>query len=232
MSEACNLIVFFCFLFFPPPVPRSYIVAGHHLHRPVALLQFILRRRTQPGLLSRSLPLRRHDHRWYAARNHSHLRGPPFRIGNSTRIGMLYSLFYFIISWLTPLMIFDVGFDLLADGIRPLSDGRNPLAWILRHLPQSARQFECGAIARGIIFHLKSLILFSYLYLISSFFLILHSRCSSSIHSSFCSTQSFLWFEFSSSNSEISSQLWSTKTRKNQIFNTKSNQTKLVINLI
>ena len=67
------------------------LVAGHHLHRTAPLLQPIIwrriPRRIQPGLVSRSLPIWRDDNRWYAARNHSHLRGPPLRIGNSPRIG-------------------------------------------------------------------------------------------------------------------------------------------------
>lgn len=105
----------------------------------------------------------------------AHLFGSEIRPGLVCYIIGDSLLDFIISSWLTPLMILDVGFDLLADGIRPLSDGRNPLAWILRHLPQSARQFECGAIARGIIFHLKNLILFSYLYFISFFFVLFYT---------------------------------------------------------
>lgn len=41
------------------------------------------------------------------------------------------------------------GFDLLADGLRPLSDCWNPLTRVLRHLPQSARKPECRSITWG-----------------------------------------------------------------------------------
>ena len=41
------------------------------------------------------------------------------------------------------------GFDLLHDGVRPISDGRNLVPRLLRHLPQPAGKFECRSIARG-----------------------------------------------------------------------------------
>lgn len=140
-------------LFFPLRSPL--LVPGHHLHRLATLLQPILRRGIQPGLLSRSLPLRRDDYWWYAPRHHSHLRGPPLRIGNSPRIGITtnwphcFPVAPYFILWNIFEPAINIGFDILPDGVRPLSDGWNSIPRFLRHLPQSARKLECGSITRG-----------------------------------------------------------------------------------